>query len=1460
MTILSALFLAATVAYLALLVLVVLRNPRSSLNWVCAAILLCLALWSFVDIFNKDPRLPVERVRFFASLGSLGWCSFPGLLFLYSLILTRRRRVLRNWLTYPPLFATAALFSYLQWTGRLGVDYTPHAFGWATVWARNAWPPLYFAYPVLLAAAAVWVIADSRRRSTSPRERRQNLILVVSIVVPILLGMVTNAILPWLGIARFPELAPVFGLIWAGGLYYSATRYGLLAFSSHAAADEILSTMVDVLMLLAPDNRIINVNRSAQDVFGYRKSELVGRSAEFLFALPGQFRDEARQVLAGHEIRQQEITALARSGREIPMSISARIMRDSSGLPLGSVWVLHDMTVYRQSEKETLRLAEGLAALNRLAVDLAAAPADLDLHRFLAERLKAITNAVAVTTSVYLPATREMRICQVAMDGGLLARVNQVLGKSLFELSMPVTPEVYDRVVNATVGSAGDLTETTFGAIPRPVGAVIQKMLGIDYFTGLAFTYHDKLLGTAVISARTGHPTPHPDVLRTFANIAAVALHRKRLEDAMRESEEFHRNLVERANDGIVIIQDQLVRYANTRLRRMWGDPKANLEGMPFTDFVDPDEIPKLVRRYQQRIAGEDVPTTYETVLRRRDGSRIYVELNAGIISVQGKPADLIIIRDVTERRNAAIALHDSEESFRSLAERANDAIFISDAQGRYVFANERAAVLTGYPVSELLTVRFRDIVRPEDVGWLEARAAARLRGEPQPSQYEVTIRRRDGQEIPLELSVARTFWQGAAATLAVARDITERKQAELALRIERDRAEELLNIAGAIIVALDARGDVTLLNRAGQQTLGYPASELIGRNWFETCVPERVRGATLGAFHDLMAGRLEPAEFFENEVLTRDGRERLIAWHNSLLRDESGRITGTLSSGTDITDEREAQASLAESEERYRSLVENSPEPIIVHRDGVVLFTNAAAVDFLGAHEPGELTGRPLWSFLDEVSHELVRTRLRQIVEQGQKVPNVEETFVRRDGSIRIAEVASTLINYLGAPAVQTMIRDITQRKLAEAELLALRDRLEQQVQARTAELTLVNRQLQQEVEEHRRAEEQLRQSEVRFRGVFEQAPTGMCLTSPDGRFLDVNQALCRMLQYTHAELAATGFAAVTHPDDLPASKECLRSLLAGERDTHNFEKRYIKKTGDILWTDVSIFLLRTAQGTPQYFITHIFDITGRRIREERIRELNRELEKAIAQLETTNRELESFSYSVSHDLRAPLRSLDGFSQALLEDSAKQLDQSGRDHLNRIRAASQRMGQLIDDLLKLSRVTRSELHPESVNLSRLAQDIIDELSQAEPDRKITIIIAPDLHAVGDARLLRVLLANLLGNAWKFTSRRPDPVIEFGMRNADFGIPHSPFRNPHCDSRNPIFFVRDNGVGFDMTYISKLFNAFQRLHGIEDFPGSGIGLATAQRVVLRHEGQIWAQAVPDQGATFYFTLTPAPGD
>jgi len=252
--------------------------------------------------------------------------------------------------------------------------------------------------------------------------------------------------------------------------------------------------------------------------------------------------------------------------------------------------------------------------------------------------------------------------------------------------------------------------------------------------------------------------------------------------------------------------------------------------------------------------------------------------------------------------------------------------------------------------------------------------------------------------------------------------------------------------------------------------------------------------------------------------------------------------------------------------------------------------------------------------------------------------------------------------------------------------------------------------------------------------------------------------------------------------------------------------------------------------------------DFTGRRRAEDEIHRLNLELEQRVqqrtAQLEATNKEMESFSYSVSHDLRAPLRALRGFTEVLLEVHASQLDSRGQDFLRRACAASFQMERLIEDLLKLAQVSRADFQEEEVNLSSLAGDIAAELAHSDSSRAAQFVIASDCSACGDPRLIRLALDNLLRNSWKFSSKRADARIEFGR----------------MDGREPAFFVRDNGAGFDMAYSKRLFGVFQRLHAASEFPGTGVGLATVQRIITRHGGRAWAIGEVNHGATFYFTL------
>jgi PAS domain S-box-containing protein len=389
-------------------------------------------------------------------------------------------------------------------------------------------------------------------------------------------------------------------------------------------------------------------------------------------------------------------------------------------------------------------------------------------------------------------------------------------------------------------------------------------------------------------------------------------------------------------------------------------------------------------------------------------------------------------------------------------------------------------------------------------------------------------------------------------------------------------------------------------------------------------------------------------------------------------------------------------------------------------------------------------------------------------------------------------------------------------------------------------------------DITKRKRTEEALRASEEKFSKAFHASPDSIVISRLEtGEFLDVNEGFERVSGYSRDE--ATGRTAIELGLWTQAGQRAaLIARLVSGGAVHNLETMMRRKDGGERAVLISLETIDLAG--EKCMLTIGRDVTERRYAEdalraseERLRELNAELERRVVertqQLEATNRELHAFSYSVSHDLRAPLRGIEGFSRLLETEHADKLDASGQDYLQRIRRSSLRLGELIDDLLKLAHVTRGGVRRERVDLSRMAVEILADLCATAPERKIEAVVEEGIVVEGDSRLLRVALENLLGNAWKFTSRNTLASIRFG-RTVNASVTE--------------IYVRDNGAGFDPKYAGKLFGAFQRLHTEQEFSGTGIGLATVQRVVHAHGGRIRAEAQPGAGATFYFTVA-APG-
>jgi len=373
-------------------------------------------------------------------------------------------------------------------------------------------------------------------------------------------------------------------------------------------------------------------------------------------------------------------------------------------------------------------------------------------------------------------------------------------------------------------------------------------------------------------------------------------------------------------------------------------------------------------------------------------------------------------------------------------------------------------------------------------------------------------------------------------------------------------------------------------------------------------------------------------------------------------------------------------------------------------------------------------------------------------------------------------------------------------------------------------------------EIEERKLAEAAAFASERRLKSTLDSMLEGAQIIGPDWRYLYVNDAVADQGKQTKEALLGRTmmemYPGIEQTEVFARMRHCME-----QRIPQYMENEFTFPDGSKGWFDLSV------QPVPEGIFILSADITDRKRAMQDIRDMNRELEQRVrertAELEAANQELESFSYSVSHDLRAPLRSIDGFTQALAEDYADRLDEQARDYTQRVRKAAQRMGMLIDDLLKLSRVTRAEMNRQTVDFSGVVLEIVEALRAAEPSREVAIAVQPDLTGRGDPELLRVALENLLSNAWKFTSRQAGTRIEFGATQVNGA---------------PAYFVRDNGAGFDTQYAGKLFGAFQRLHSAEEYPGTGIGLATVQRVFLRHGGRVWAEGEVGKGAVFYFTL------
>ncbi len=802
--------------------------------------------------------------------------------------------------------------------------------------------------------------------------------------------------------------------------------------------------------------------------------------------------------------------------------------------------------------------------------------------------------------------------------------------------------------------------------------------------------------------------------------------------------------------------------------------------------------------------------------------------------AIRGGEVDALVVS--TSEGDRVFTLTGADEPYRIMLEQMSEGAASVSSDGVILYANRRLAEMLALALSDLVGSPIDRLVAPDQRASL-AHLFDIQNGEDR-SSGEFRLVAADGRRVDVNLSVTPLPAGTNSAWSVVATDITERVRRDARLREASEYARSLIEASLDPLVTISAEGKITDVNEATVRITGIARAGLIGTDFSEYFTePDKAREGyrrvfAEGSVVDYPLTIRRPAG-----VLTD------VLYNGSVYRDASGNALGVFAAARDVTDRKRAERLLQARERQQQAVAELGQ--LALTNPGLGALLDAAAVAVAGAldvefanvlelRSNGDLILRASVGFDEGLADHAVvpggtgsqagyvlRAGKPVIVENLSTETRFHPAALLTDHGVRSG--VSIALGPRERPFGVIGAHTTTERRFTRDDVVFLA------TVANVLDIALRRAQ----------AEDAARRQAEQYEAMLATTSDGFWVHDRAARILDVNDVYCRISGYTREELLRLRItdidASMIEPQIGEHMRRCTESGFA------RFETVHRTKAGDLFDVEISMAYARKQNR----FVVFARDVSGRKQAEREIRTLNAELEQRVKQrteqLRAANEELQAFVYSVSHDLRAPLRAMDGFSAMLLEGYAEQLDEPGQHYLARVRAAAHRMGTMIDELLALSRVSRADLHRDEIDVSDLARQIAGELQASEPERRVEFAIPDGLTSTGDRELVRVLLENLLGNAWKFTSTREHARIEIAGSEHD-GLTE--------------FVVSDNGVGFDMEHAGQLFKPFQRLHRADEFPGTGIGLASVHRIIARHGGHITARGEIDRGATFTFTLEP----